>query len=186
MRKSIRNATLVMLVTALCLTFVGISTAEPTYDYDGINVDPVEPEQQSEVAFSVEVTGDEVIDEVYIRVQECRMVDGDEQCHKDVQNKSMTNTDGNNWTVTTDLIWDMATIGHCWLEIYSNDTWYNFAPNEGFATSDFTITTGDDGGNGGNGGDGNGDSDDSPGFELILVMISIIAVLFIFKRKRIR
>jgi len=186
MKKSLKNALLIMLVTGLCLSTVGIATADPTYDYDGITVEPAEPERLSEVTFSVEITG-EVIEEVCIRVQECMDTEEGEQCYLDVQNTSMTKSDGNTWTCTTELVWESTTIGHCWLEIKSSGTWYDYAPNKGYDSTDFSVVSAEDGGDG-NGADGGDGTDDTgggtPGFELILVVISLVVALSIYKRKR--
>ena len=89
MKKTLKNALVMTLVAGLCLSFVGIVNADPTYDYDAINIEPAEPETLSEVTFSVEITG-EVIEEVNIRVQECMDTEEGEQCYPTVQNISMT------------------------------------------------------------------------------------------------
>ena len=188
MKKTLKNALVMTLVAGLCLSFVGVATADPTYDYDAINVEPAEPEKLSEVTFSVEITG-EAIDEVNIRVQECMDTEEGEQCYLEVQNKSMTKSDGNTWTCTTELAWDSTTIGHCWLEIKSNGTWYNYAPSEGYDTTDFTVVPAGGNGNGDNGNGTNGDDNDTngtPGFELVLLVSSIVIALFIYEKKRIK
>jgi len=188
MKKTLKNAFVMTLVAGLCLSFVGVVTADPTYDYDAINVEPAEPEILSEVTFSVEITG-EVIEEVNIRVQECMDTEEGEQCYLEVQNKSMTKSDGNNWTCITELAWDSTTICHCWLEIKSNGTWYNYAPSEGYDTTDFTVVPAGGNGNGDNGNGTNGDDNDTngtPGFELVLLVSSIVIALFIYEKKRIK
>ena len=178
MRKTMKNVLVATLVAGLCLSIVGIASAEePTFDE--IIVTPEEPTRQSEVTFTVDITGDD-IEEVRLIYKECN----DEFCHAK-ENISMAEDDGT-WDATTTLEWDDTTYCDCWLVIKSNGTWYDYETDNSTWTT-FTVVEGDDGtdGNGGNGGDGTDDTDGgTPGFELILVMISIIVALSIYKRKR--
>ena len=97
----------------------------------------------------------------------------------------MTTTDNVTWTGSATLLWDLATIGHCWLEIKSNGIWYDYTPSLGYNTTDFDILPIENGGdNGDNGGNGTDDSDGTPGFELALLVISIILAISIYKKKR--
>ena len=186
MRKSLRNILVMMLVFGICLSFIGMATAdEPSYGT--ITVTPIEPTRQSDVTFTVEITGDDIT-EVNLRIQECTVTDGTEACSSTVLNVSMTNTVNNTWTGSTTLEWQLTTISHCWLEINSNGTWYDDSDDETKWT-DFTVIPDDGDDNGDNGDTGGDDSDDTggtPGFELIFVLISVLVVLFIYKKKRIR
>ena len=185
MKKTLKNALVTMLVTGLCLSLVGIATAEePTFG--DITLDPDEPTIQSDVTFTVDVTGTS-IEEVSLFVMECVIQeDGTEFCHA-AENISMTIVTGDTWGVTTTLVYDDTTISHCWLVIKDNGTWYSYQDDNSTWT-DFTVVPGDDGngdnGDGTNGGD-NG-TNGTPGFELILLVSSIVLALFIYKKKRIK
>ena len=160
-------------------TFAG---ADPTYE--DITVEPAEPERFSEVNFSVEITGDN-ISEVYIKVQECKDTDTGtgEVCSPTILNETMASSDGITWTGTATLEWDSTTIGHCWLVIKDNGTWYDYASNKLNKLTDFTVVAPDDGGD--EDGDGS-DSGGTPGFELVIVMISLLVAVSLYKRKRIK
>ncbi|UCD14040.1 MAG: hypothetical protein JSW60_01090 [Thermoplasmatales archaeon] len=172
MKKTLKNALVITLVAGLCLSFSGIVAAvDPSYEE--IIVSPAEPPRLSEVSFSVDVTG-ENIEEVRVIVEECTA----QICYPDLRNESMTNTQGNTWEGTVTLIHDDAIYCTTWLVIKSDGTWYNFKD----LRKEFNLSI--DTGNGDtNGGDGNG-GDGAPGFELILLVISLVLALFIYKKKR--
>ena len=177
MREILKNALVVMLVTGFCLSFVGMATAdEPTFGE--ITVLPEEPTRLSEVTFSVDVMGDNM-EEVRINVRECN----EEMCHADYQNVSMENTEGATWEGNVTLEHEDTVYCECWLVIRSNGTWYDF----GTSVQVFNVSagTGDDGTNG-NTTNGGGGTNGTPGFELILMVISMVLALSIYKRKRMR
>jgi len=172
----------IMLAAGLLLSFSGIGSADdPTYE--NIVIDPIDPTRQSEVKFSVDVTGED-IEEVWISIEECALTP-DYFCHPVSLNISMSKVDGT-WEATATLEWDDTEEGHAWLAIKSNGTWYDFGGDFTKHTN-FTVVPGDDGtnGNGGNGDNGgnDGNGEDTPGFELIILVISVIVALFVFKRK---
>jgi len=69
MRKILKNALVITLVTGLCLSFAGmVNATEPTFGE--ITVSPEEPTILSDVTFSVNITGDN-IQEVRMEVEEC-------------------------------------------------------------------------------------------------------------------
>lgn len=176
MKKILKNAMLLMLVTLLCLSFVGpVNADEPSYTE--IAVSPEEPTRLSEVTFTVNITGED-IEEVRIIVEEC--IEG--LCYPDLHNESMENTQGNDWEGTATLVHDDATYGTCWLVIKSNGTWYDFRENR----KEFDVLPIEE--NGQTNGDTNGDggTDGTPGFELILVVVSIAIILSIYRKKRMR
>lgn len=181
MRKNLKNVLLVMLVAGLCLAIVGIANAdEPSVGE--IRISPEEPTRQSEVNFSVSVTGDN-IEKVYVKVEEC-VGDPDSPdyfCYTGLLNVSLTNV-GGTWKGTGTLQYDNSDEGHSWLVVKSNGTWYDFK-NDRTTWTNFTIVPADDGADG-NGADGGDSTDKTPGFELILVIVSIVVALFIYKKKR--
>jgi hypothetical protein len=182
MEKTMKNAIVIMLVAGLFLSLVGIATAEePTFG--DITITPAEPTVLSDVKFSVEITG-ENITEVRLEVEECV---GPDFCYAK-QNVSMMELGEGLWETTVTLEHDDATVGHCWLVIKSNETWYNFAPSVSpdYESTDFDIMPEEDDGDDNGGGDGTDDNGGTPGFELVLVIISIIVAFSIYKRKRIK
>ena len=177
MKKTLKNALIAMLTICLSLSVVAIASAEDP-DYEDIIWSPEEPIRESEVSFTVDITGDN-IDEVYVRVEECN----DIFCYQDILNESMINTTDNTWEGTVTLLHDDTTYCTVWLEILSNGTWFDF--KESKITFDVYEDTGN-GENGDNGGNGENGTNDTPGFELIVLVISIIVAISIYKKKRIR
>jgi hypothetical protein len=99
----------------------------------------------------------------------------------------MINIENNTWEETGTLIHDDTIYISVWLEILSDGTWYNFNDKR----IEFDVIAADNGGNGnGNGENGNGNggngSNDTPGFELIILVISILIGISIYSKKRIR
>lgn len=177
MKNTLKNAIITILALGLFLSAMSITTAdEPSYDEVGIS--PEEPQQLSEVTFSVDITGDNIT-EVYVKVEEC--IEG--MCYPDIQNISMQNTEGNTWEATVTLIHDDAVYGTVWLIINSNGTWTDFKEQKQEFDISPSTTNGENGENGENG--GNGDNG-TPGFELLVLVVSIIVALSIYKKKRIR
>jgi hypothetical protein len=178
MRKNLKNVFVMALVTGLFLSAVGIATAdEPTVGK--ISISPVKPTRQSEVNFSVTVTGDN-IEKVYVKVEEC-VGDPDSPdyfCYTGLLNVSLSNVSGT-WKGTGKLQYSNSDDGHCWLVVKSNGEWYDFK-NDRTTWTNFTIVPASN--NGTNGGDNTDKT--TPGFELILVIVSIVVALFIYKKKR--
>jgi len=180
MKKTLKNALIAMLAICLFSSVVAIVSAEDP-NYEDIDWSPEEPIRESEVSFTVDITGDD-IEEVYVRVEECN----DIFCYQDILNESMMNTVGNTWEGSVILQQVDTTYCTVWLEILSNGTWFNFKDSK--ITFDVYEDTGngENGENGENGGNGDDGTDDTPGFELLVLVISIIVAISIYKKKRIR
>lgn len=180
MKENMKNVLVVTLIAGLFLPIVGIATADkPTVGE--ISISPEEPTRQSEVNFSVDVTGDD-IEQVCIKVEECVAPDTPNYfCHAGLLNVSLTNVDGT-WEGPGTLQYDDSDVGHCWLVIKSGETWYDYA-NDKSTWTNFTVVPAENGGDN-NGADGGDDTGKTPGFELILVIVSIVVALFIYKKKR--
>jgi hypothetical protein len=177
MKETIKNVLVVMLIAGLCLPIVGVATANDIIVGE-ISISPEEPTRLSEVTFTVEITGND-IEQVRIKVEECNEI----MCYQYLLNESMTNTEGNIWTGTATLIHDDTVVGHSWLVIKSNGIWYDYR-NDKTTWKNFTVVPGDNGGDN-NGTDGGGNTGKkTPGFEPILVIVSIVVALFIYKKKR--
>jgi hypothetical protein len=179
MRKKLKNVLVIILVAGLCLTIAGLAAAdEPSVGK--ISISPQEPTRESEVNFSVSVTGDN-IEKVYVKVEEC-VGDPDSPdyfCYAGLLNVSLTDVSGT-WKGPGTLQYANSDEGHCWLVVKSNGTWYDFK-NDKTTWTNFDIVAANNNGNGTNGGDS---TDKTPGFELILLIVSIVVALFIYKKKR--
>lgn len=180
MKKILKNAFEITIIAGLMLSMItNVIAIDPSYQ--DITIAPEEPTRESEVTFTVEIEG-ENITEVRVIVEECN----DIFCYQDIQNESMTNTQDNIWEGTVTLLHDDTTYGTVWLEILSDEKWYDF--KESGIEFDVVASSenGDDGENGDNGSNGGNGGDSTPGFELILLVISIIVAFSIYKKKRIR
>ena len=180
-----RNKLRKIVITALVIGFfVSISAmtsvAEPTVG--NIEITPTQPEQETDVTYSVEISGDN-IQEVWIEIEECTDPESDDYyCHS-VYNVSTTEEDGT-WTVTETLMYSDTHEAHCWPIVLDNGTWYSYK-NDYSKWTNFTVTAAEEPDD--NGGDVDGDGDDNggtPGFELVLLMISIAIVFVLYNRKR--
>lgn len=173
-----------MLVMGFFLSISSFTSATLT-SVNKIQVTPDQPTQKSEVIFSIDITGDN-IEEVWIEVEECTDPESDNYfCHPKY-NVSATNVNGV-WQVNKTLLYTDTAEGHCWPVIKSNGTWFDFK-NDKTKWTNFTVIPAEDdtNGNGANGANDDNDSNSTPGFGIILIVISLIAVLFIYKRKRMK
>ncbi|MCK4829989.1 hypothetical protein KA005_80460, partial [bacterium] len=118
-----------------------------------------------------EVSGED-ISEVWLTLQECN----DQICYSDKHNISMT-VNGGTYEAEVTLEKDDTTNIEYWLVVNSGGTWYSFQND--YEQLYLSTSSNGDTGNGDDGG-----SNQSPGFELIVLMVSIGIILFVFKRKR--
>lgn len=178
MKKNLKNVLVIILLAGLCLSIAGIATAEEP-SVGKISISPEKPTRQSKVNFSVQITGDN-IEKVYVKVEEC-VGDPDSPdyfCYAGLLNVSLNDVSGT-WKGTGTLQYANSDEGHCWLVVKSNGIWYDFK-NDKSTWTNFKIIAANN--NGANGGDSTNNK--SPGFELILVIVSIVVALFIYKKKR--
>ena len=170
--KKIKGYILVAVILGMFLLGFN-AVADSTYTID---VDPSEPEPLSTVTFIATVTGDSV-EEVYLIVIECK----DDSCYTiDAFNESMESQGGDVYQKAITLMQSDANNIEYYLVVKDNGIWYNFLDQ--FEVLNLKISSG----NGGNGGSTNGDdgSTKTPGFELLVFIISIVILVFILKRKR--
>lgn len=180
MKKNLKSAIVIMLVTGLSLSFMGIVTAEEPIPGE-IIVTPEEIIRLSELTFSVEISG-EVPEEVRVNVLECN----DQLCYTSDQLNESLQLEENTWTGSATLIKSDTTYCEIWLEIKSNGTWYSFSDSfQKFNVSEIPDNGGN-GDNGDNGGNGSNGTNGSPGFELALLVVSVIFALSIYKRKKMK
>jgi len=150
----------ILTLLSLYLSIVGVVASEdPT-----VLVNPEKPARKSSVTFTAEFD-DSDIQNVYLKYNECN----DEICYS-LYNKSMTSIGDNKFEVDITLVKDDATYIQYWLEVESTDGWSNY-----LEISNVYLSTG-------SGGDSNG----SPGFEFLLVALSVMLIVVVFKRKRMK
>ncbi len=178
MNQKIKIGLIATIIFGLMVSFASSVSAEDP-SYEDIEIDPEEPIRESDVTFSVEITGDN-ISEVRVRVEECN----DQFCYQDIQNESMTNTEGNTWEASVTLIHDDTTYGTVWLEVFSDGQWFDF--KESRITFDVTEAENGENGENGNGENGENGDNDTPGFEFVILIISIIVGILVYNKKRIR
>lgn len=163
------KSTLSILIIIFCISMISNTVfAEPTVD--DISVDPAEPTTKSTVTVSADLSGNN-IEEVRLRLKECN----DVLCHRN-QNLSMTETDGT-YQASYTLEYDDSTYIEYWLEVKSDGNWYSYIDDS--TRTDIVKSSTPDPNN-------NGDSDNgsnSPGFEIILLMLSLVVVFFIYNKK---
>jgi len=168
--KNLRLIILIMCSVILCL-FLSIPSviAQPNID---ITFEPEEPAPESKINFTATVSG-ENISEVYICLSECK----EGLCYADSFNESMDEISEGVYQKDITMIHSDATYIEYWAVVNDNDTWYNF--NLDYETANLKTSSN------GNGDTTNGnDTDDTPGFEMILVLLSLVVLIFLFKRKR--
>ena len=160
-----------ILISFFCIgmflsTVVTICGAEPSVG--DITLIPASPAPQSDVTFSVDISGDN-ISSVRIIIFECDKKIG--LCHAPPQNISMTNIDDNTYEAEVTLIHDDVTSTTYHVEIESDGKWIVY---EEYTTA-LSTPSGDSDTNGDN-------SNGSPGFEIIIFLIAIIGVVLLFKK----
>jgi len=158
-KRSTKIITTILVLFGLFISTASIvSAADPT-----VSIDPTEPTAKSSVTFTAEFT-DSDISNVKLIVQECNPT----ICYADKLETSMTEMSANNFEGSVTLTHDDGTYIKYWVEYKVGDVESSHGPIEkNLKTSN-----------------GNNGSNDSPGFEIILVFISVIMIMFILKRKR--
>lgn len=157
------------IVLAGSLLFLGLYllvnsvSAQPVVT--GVTITPEHPTPMSTITFNVNVTG-ENITEVYLNVRECK---GD-FCYAQGFNESMDMVASGEYQKEITLKHSDADNIEYWFVINSNGTWYDLQKDQ--TITYLSTSTGKNGSNG------------IPGFELLLLLFSIVFLLFILKRKR--
>jgi ABC-type Fe3+-hydroxamate transport system substrate-binding protein len=167
----------ICLLVCVFISMLAISTAaEPVAEDITITISPTAPAPLSTVTINATVSGED-IDEVFLKIKECK----DTFCYLS-ENYTMTEIAPGEYQVVVTLEYsDVNNIGYQ-LVINSNGTWYDFFTEDNIVYTWLTITP-SDGGNGD--GDGTGDgTGGTPGFELVLMLVSIAVIVFILQRKR--
>ena len=149
-----------------------IAASDPTFE-----VDPKEPEQLSTVTITASFESYDDIEEINFLFNECTK---DNICFTR-QNVTMTNSDDGEWKVTIKLEHDDSAYVQYWLNIKTIDGWYEFPEESPYPKTYLKEKVTNGGSNGNANGQGN---NDTPGFEIIIMIISIMSIIAIFKMKK--
>jgi len=152
---------------------VTITIAEPVTN---VTVIPDAPEPLSTVSFTANITSEEAVDEVYIKIKECSQ----SICFL-IKNVSM-GFDGDEYSVDFTLEHSDATYFDYWLEIKSGDSW--FTTEQANVTLKIEASNEDDNDNGNTGGTEEDNTDGIPGFEILIFIVAVFIALIFFRRKR--
>lgn len=170
-----KTIVLILVFLSMCTMFSSVNAAEPVKDVT--TVTPSEPEPLSTVTFTSNITSDDTIEEVYLKIHECNP----SICWS-IQNESMQ-FDGEFYTVDFVLQQSKATYFNYSLEIKTSDAWYKTEEKK----VDLKIEeTPDDN----NDDVSNGDTEDEdkglPGFEVLtFIVAAVFTTLIIFRKKRV-
>lgn len=162
-----KNLGLFLLINIFCigmfLSTIGTMAGAVPIVGD-ITLIPEHPPIQSDVAFSVDISGDS-ISSVRLLINECNKPL--KICHAPPQNVSMSKVNDDTYEAEVTLQWDDVTSITYYISIKSDGKWTEYDEHS------TTLAT--------NSGDSNG-SNGSPGFETILFLIAMISVVFLFKK----
>ena len=151
-----------ILITTIVMVMIYISSsivlAEPAVE--DISLNPTSPLPKSAITFTATVTGDQ-IDEVYLIIQECKQ----DLCFPRT-NASMNKVGSRKYQTSITLKESDSTYIQYWLNINEDGTWYSF--DEDITKTNLSTKQ----------------EDSTPGFELLVFIISLIILLFIINRKR--
>ena len=149
----------------ICMLLIAVgSIAEADPIVEDITLIPNNPAPQSEVTFSVDVSGNS-ISSVWIVIFECNEETG--ICHAPPQNVSMRKVDSDTYKAEVTLKWDDVTKIKYNVKIKSDGEWFEYEEHT------TTLST-----NSGSSNDSNG----SPGFEIIVFLIAMISVVLLLKK----
>jgi len=171
----IRKINIVVILVFLGMLISVSNTVIAVDPVADITVEPLEPEPLSTVTFTANITSEDAIDEVYIKIKECKPG----LCFS-IENVSMSPS-GDKYTLDYELKYSEATYFDYWLEIKSGGSWFTtekanvtlkVAEDNNDDTNDTTPVVTED------------DDEGIPGFELITLLFAIIVGVFLFKRKR--
>jgi hypothetical protein len=162
----VKNISIIsVLVMGVFLLFLcTIATAEITVK--SVTHDPDKPAPQSDVTFTVEISGDDV-SEIRLIVDECNetLV----ICYAPPLNVSMSVVDTDTYEARVTLQYGAATIAKYYLEI--NGVRYPSSTNEYLGTFDLVKPSDE------------GKDKKTPGFELFILVLSIMAIIFYIKKR---
>lgn len=130
-------------------------------------MDPSNPAPKSTITFTATVSGG-TISKVYLVIKECK----DNLCHIEGFNESMDKTPSGQYEKEITLNYSDTNNIEYYLVIKSDGIWYDFQDSK--IQKDLNTAS------------GNSNSNKTPGFELIVFVISIAILLFITRQKRVK
>lgn len=157
----------VVLLLGLYLSILGVSAEIATVNQ--VTVEPEELTLFSTVTITADITGDDV-STVNLTVGEC----DDVACYK-YHRVTTTKLPTGEYQAEVTLTSSKATYIYCEFLITNSSGSFEQIKNDSWK---FDLSIDADGANGG------ADTNGSPGFELVLMLVSIIAVVFLIYRKR--
>lgn len=167
--KNIVRCFLIVCILGLSLSALGVTAAPVVED---ITPDPSVPTVLSTIAFTANVSGDN-ISAVHVIVKECNA----DICYFPPQNTSMDELPSGEYEAEVTLIHSDAIYIGYWLVIKDDGVWYNYEDDQVEVYLDLDTDNGQTGGS-------KDKSDSSPGFELILLITSIALLISLYRRKR--
>jgi hypothetical protein len=161
----------IVVMSILAATFDQATAVKPSVRE--VNISPSNPTVLSNVTFTAEITGDNII-AVHLIYKEC-----DSQICKFIKNTTMIKTSEGTYGETITLAYDKATYMTYYFEINSAGTWTKTE----YVNVTLSPASGDNDHNGTN---GNGNNQKSPGFELIISLIAVGLLILALGKKRFR
>jgi hypothetical protein len=166
---TILRENLLISVFCICLFFFNtITTVEGDPIVGEIILNPENPAMQSDVSFTVDISGDS-ISSVRIILNECNKPK--KICHAPPQNISMDKISGNTYQTVVTLQWDDVSSITYHIELISDGKWIEY---EEFTTN-LAI-----------GSEESSDSNGSPGFEIIVFFIAIVCIVSLIKKFKLK
>ena len=168
MRKSLKTSLIIVLMLGIFLFLSEVSIA----DEPSIEIDPTSPTAESTVSFTAEISDEEVIS-VWLKCQECNRNIG--ICYTPGFNVSMDQI-GTAYVYNTDvtLTHSDTTYIKYWVEVETESGWTKYSVKE----IDLSETSVED--------NVENDSGNSPGFELFIALSSVIFILWLYNKKRMK
>lgn len=168
MNKSIKSILFGIIIIMSFLLSTLITAAVPSYN---IEINSNKPKASSTVTFTATFS-DDSLTAVNIIVAECKLVENDEFCFADTIDEPMDKIDSGQYQKQVILKHSDATYIKYWLAVEENGEIKDLSDE--LVQMDLDVSTDGD----------NGDSEESPGFELIILIISLIIVIAIIRKKR--
>ena len=165
----IKNLRQFLVVFIFCINVfllnVG-SMAEGEPIVGDITLSPEKPTMQSDVTFSVDISGDSITS-VRLLLNECNKPL--KICHAPPQNVSMSKV-GNTYQTVVTLQWDDVSSITYHIGLISDGKWVEY--------DEYTTNLSTDSG----GSNDSNDSNGSPGFEIMVFLMAIVGVVLLFKK----
>lgn len=148
-----------------------MTAAVPSYD---IELSPNKPKPSSSITFTVTFSDDSLTD-VNIIVAECKIENNDESCFADMIDEPMDKIGSGEYQKQVTLKHSDATYIKYWLAVEENGEIKDLSDELVQIDLDISTSAGEDNGD---------DSEESPGFELLVLLVSLVILIAIIRKKR--